>query len=617
MKALSRSSSLGRRRRVQDRLEASEGVYRALMDNAIDGICITGQDSTILEANPAAEAIYGRPRADIVGHSFVEFLAPEERDRVRTRFGRMLERGSDHDSVILLRPSGERLRADVSASRVKIGKELLTLAIIRDVSEGTRAEQALAESERKYRELIEHAPIGIYRSTREGRFLSVNAAFAKELGYTTIEEVLALDLRRDVYWDPEDRERLFARSEELGGVAAFEVLFKKKDGTPLWVQMDARAVRDAAGKTLYCEGFIRNIDDRRRAEEKLRRSEEQYRLLFESNPHPMWVFDAETLCFLAVNDNAVRHYGYTRDEFLRMTIRDIRPSEEAIQVERQFRGREPGDHYRGFSDHRKKDGTLTPVEVVSHSLDFEGRPAWLALAHDITEQREVERELRRSRERLGLLSRRLIEAQEEERQRIARELHDEIGQALTALKINLLAAPQSGDASELASRIADSMAIVERTMKQVRDMSLALRPSLLDDLGLVPALRWYAATQAQRAGFQVLFEAQPEAIQLPPEVAIACYRVVQEALNNVARHARARNVRVALALREGELRLHVQDDGAGFDVEVARASAGRSGSLGLLSMTERTRLLGGRLRLESVPGQGTQIHAFFPTGPPA
>ncbi|HEY6930540.1 MAG TPA: PAS domain S-box protein [Thermoanaerobaculia bacterium] len=593
---------------------ASEHVYRALMDTAIDAICIAGQDTTIIEVNPAAEAMFERTGERIVGRTFLELLAPEERDRVRERFGRMLERGSDHDTAVLLRGSGERFRAEVSASRVQIGEEMLTLAIIRDVSERARAEQAVADSERRYRELVENAPIGIYRSTRDGRFLSVNAAFARKLGYATIEEVLALDLPTDLYWDPKERERLFARSEELGGVATFEVLFKKKDGTPLWIEMHSRAVRNEAGETLFCEGFIRSIHDRKRAEENLRRSEEQYRLLFEANPHPMWVFDTDTLRFLAVNESAERDYGYSRDEFLAMTIRDIRAPEVRERLDADFSSSPASDSRRGLCTHRRSDGTLRDVEVLSHPLDFEGRPARLVLAHDVTDQIAAERELRRSRERLRLLSRRLIDAQEEERHRIARELHDEIGQALTALKINLLAVPQSPEGGELASRLADSMSIVEQSMKQVRDMSLALRPSLLDDLGLVPALRWYAAHQAERAGFELQFESEPAAIEVGPEVAIGCYRVVQEALNNVARHARAKRVRIALACRDGKLQVSIEDDGAGFEVEAARSSASRNQKMGLLSMTERTRLLGGRLRIDSGSGQGTRINAFFPTG---
>ncbi|MGH9317631.1 MAG: sensor histidine kinase [Thermoanaerobaculia bacterium] len=234
---------------------------------------------------------------------------------------------------------------------------------------------------------------------------------------------------------------------------------------------------------------------------------------------------------------------------------------------------------------------------------------------DISERKRAEEELKASRERLLALSRRLIEVQEAERRHIARELHDEIGQELTALKINLQAAHQLGGDAELASRLEDSMGVVERAIQQVRDMSLALRPSLLDDLGLVAALRWYVDHQAQRSGFEARLKAEPARIRVSPYVEIGCYRVVQEALNNVARHAQAHSVRVELALREGKLRLLIQDDGVGFDVKAARERARRGTSMGLLTMPERARLLGGYLKVESAPGRGTEIRAVFPASP--
>src|SRR5262249_40936844 len=160
----------------------------------------------------------------------------------------------------------------------------------------------------------------------------------------------------------------------------------------------------------------------------------------------------------------------------------------------------------------------------------------------------------------------LIDAQEAERRRLARELHDEIGQSLTAVKINLQATRPSEESGEMAARIADSLEIIERTMKQVRDISISLRPSLLDDLGLVAALRWYVDSQAQRAGFVAHFDADPARIELAPELAIACYRVVQEAVTNAARHAAARRVWVELAAGDSDVTVRVRDDGVGFDV---------------------------------------------------
>jgi signal transduction histidine kinase len=229
-----------------------------------------------------------------------------------------------------------------------------------------------------------------------------------------------------------------------------------------------------------------------------------------------------------------------------------------------------------------------------------------ALEHRETERRQTEATLQ-------LLSRRLLEAQENERRAIARELHDELGQALQALKINLQTAqrfPKDG-----AQRLTDSIDIVNRTLQQVRNLSLDLRPSLLDDLGLVPALEWYVERQAQRTGITGHFQADPPDLRSNPTVETACFRVAQEALTNIVRHAQARTVWVELRQQGTELQLVVRDDGTGFDVRAAQARASQGGSFGLLGMRERVELVGGRLELTSTPTQGAEIRAYFPLIP--
>jgi signal transduction histidine kinase len=220
-------------------------------------------------------------------------------------------------------------------------------------------------------------------------------------------------------------------------------------------------------------------------------------------------------------------------------------------------------------------------------------------------------ELMRSRERLQTLSRRLISAQEMERQRIARELHDDIGQCLSAVKMNLQSFRRVAGGSAMAVQIQESIDSVDQALRRVRDLSVALRPSLLDDLGLVPALRWYVDRQAQRAGFRCRFEAD-ESIEPPSEVQIACFRIAQEALTNVARHSGAHNVSLELRRRGDMLELTITDDGRGFDVKLAVERIGADASLGLLGMRERARLLGGRVTVESTRRGGTTVHARLP-----
>lgn len=219
-------------------------------------------------------------------------------------------------------------------------------------------------------------------------------------------------------------------------------------------------------------------------------------------------------------------------------------------------------------------------------------------------------ELQQKRVRLQSLSRRLVAAEEDERRRIARELHDEIGQALTALKVNLETMRHQPD--DWPTLLAESIMVADRTLHQVRDLSLDLRPSLLDDLGLIAALRWYIDRQSRRAGWRVNLRGDPLAQRPPPEIETVCFRVVQEALTNVMRHAAATHIWVELQARDGELRLSIRDDGVGFDVSAARERALAGASLGLLGMQERVELVGGTWAIRSQPGGGTSIEVRLP-----
>ena len=224
--------------------------------------------------------------------------------------------------------------------------------------------------------------------------------------------------------------------------------------------------------------------------------------------------------------------------------------------------------------------------------------------------------LHAGRERLRTLSRRLVEVQEIERRRLAHELHDEIGQTLTAVKINLQALQRREDIAALGPYLKDSIEVVERALQQVRNLSLDLRPSLLDDLGLIATLRWYVDRQAQWGGFAAQLVADPAQDRLPPELETTCFRVVQEALTNVMRHSQAKNVRVEVHQQDAELVLRVCDDGVGFDVQAALEDAMRGASLGLLGIQERIWQVGGQITIKSAPGCGTEIYAHLPLPAP-
>lgn len=228
---------------------------------------------------------------------------------------------------------------------------------------------------------------------------------------------------------------------------------------------------------------------------------------------------------------------------------------------------------------------------------------------EITERKRAEQQLAVANQRLQALSARLLQVQEEERRTLARELHDELGQSLTALKLTLQSLGLRPETAALQGQINTAVSIADTALTQARQMSLNLRPPQLDDLGLPAAIRWTLGRQADLAGLSAHFSAADVPDELPEALAIACYRISQEALTNVLRHARAGKVWVRLQRKGSELRLEVQDDGAGFDPLPALSGAG---SMGVLSMQERAMLAGGRLEIESHPGHGSLIRAIFP-----
>jgi two-component system sensor histidine kinase UhpB len=245
---------------------------------------------------------------------------------------------------------------------------------------------------------------------------------------------------------------------------------------------------------------------------------------------------------------------------------------------------------------------------------FDGRGALAeiqSVGRDVTELRRAMDQLATARERLQRLSRRLLEVQEAERKHLARELHDDIGQGLTALKLNLEALQRGRDGAALAARVQEALETTRHTIERVRQLSLNLRPLQLDDLGLAAALRSHLDRQAALGRFAPHFEMQEVPARLPAEVETACFRVAQEAINNIVRHAKAGNVWLRLSVTGERLALSVRDDGAGFDVEAAQRRAASGASLGVVSMEERVALAGGSFQIQSAPGQGTVVVASF------
>jgi signal transduction histidine kinase len=227
-------------------------------------------------------------------------------------------------------------------------------------------------------------------------------------------------------------------------------------------------------------------------------------------------------------------------------------------------------------------------------------------------RREAEEQLRETHAQLQALSRQLMHLHEQERRQLAHDLHDEVGQALTALKMNLQTMQRVADTSTVQNSLSDSFSILDTLLARVRDLSLDLRPSLLDHLGLIPAIRWYAIRQAERAGLQAHVDADSLPQDLPADMAVVCFRIVQEAVTNVLRHAKATQLDVVLRTTDFGFDLIIKDNGVGFRVSESMTEVEGRWAIGLVGMRERARALAGHIRIHSAPGRGTEVFAHIP-----
>ena len=472
-----------------------------------------------------------------------------------------------------------------------------------------RAHEQVQASEARLVAFADHSPAVMFLKDREGRYRLVNEQFLQRFG-----------LRRDQVIGRTDLE-LFPRDQALRFAANdAEVLSR---GMPLQFEESARYIEgervsvvakfplpDASGAVIGVGGIATDITERKRAEQALR---EQRTLLAEAQNLAglgCWEWDPAS-GRVSWSDELYRIYGVERERFtpsFEGYLERVHPDDREQARSTVARALTEG---RGFIfDERvvRPGGEVRYLRSRGEVLrDDQGRSLKvLGACLDITEQKNSEAALRAAADNLQALTRRLVEAEEAERRRIARELHDRVGQNLSALNINLDLALGAAGASPLRQRIEDSVSLVDATLQSIESVMAELRPPLLDEYGLGAALGWYAEEFSRRTGIAVaLRDGEDAAAGLRPEAAVALFRIAQEALNNVAKHAGARQVRIELAGEAEEIVMRVADDGAGFDP----AAAARGKRWGMKTMRERAEAAGGRLEVDSAPRDGTTVRA--------
>jgi len=476
-----------------------------------------------------------------------------------------------------------------------------------------------AADEHIYRHVVQGAGWGIAVGSPRGERLTwVNPAYAEMHGYTQ-EELIGAPIATVYAAETRPRVKEVVRRANRAGQNRFETLHRRKDGTVFPVFVDARAVRNADG-TLYGRiVHVQDISDFSRIRERLRVSNEFLTAIFENAPISLAVCDMDGR-YIRVNPAMCRMLGYSEAELLTMGYRDVTHPDDvaANDAGRARLVEQGGGEFHMEKRYVCKDGTcIWALMVVSAVLDAKGRPLYtIGQMMDIDAQKRmqtalIEREaaLLQSRLRIRELAARQERRIEEERKRIAREVHDELGQMATLLKLDIallkrqLGAP-GGEVEDLLAQMGD---MADKAVAVARTVASNLRPAVLD-LGLVPAIQWLANDFSRRDGMDCRVDVSARFPRIDDASSTVLFRVVQECLTNAARHAGAGHVGIELRRRGGWLRLAVRDDGRGFDREKIRLHSG----FGLMGMRERVLALGGTVRIESAPGEGTAVLIRIP-----
>jgi PAS domain S-box-containing protein len=617
------------RKQTEEKLRESESRHRSLFDGIPIGLYRTTLGGQFVDANPAFVKMLEYPDREslLAVNAADNYVNPSDREEWQAALAR--------DGIVpgysmqLRRYDGTPIWIENSARIIydDSGQVAYYEGAVQDITERRRAEVTLQASEERYRILFEHAPIGIALSIpssqvmklndvfetiftfnrttdfRGSQVLMANDAFEQLYGYSR-EELDQMD-PYDPYPNPEDRDQLINRLKQDGFVKNYEVARQRPDGTPYYVSTTVVPFPMAGEGALLVMEI--DITVRKQAEQALRKSEERYRTLFENAPIGIGLSIIGGQVVM-INDALQQMYGYSREELDQ--IDPYMSYQNPADRDRLLEHLKTDEFVRDFEVAiQRKDGTSYYASMTIIPFPMVGQDYVLTMMTDITHRKQAEDALKQSRDRLRLLSNRLAEVEETERRRLARELHDQVGTNLAALGINLNVAKAQlpAEGTDLVrARLEDALALVKSTTASIRSVMDDLRPSILDDYGLVVALRWYGEQFAARTTMDMTVHGDELRPRLAPSVENSLFRIVQEALTNAAKHAQAKQVTLRVQEHDETVRLTVADDGVGFD-STRPTEPGQRRGWGLFTMTERAEAIGGHCHIESSPGKGTQV----------
>src|SRR3989475_4498457 len=626
---------------AREALRQSEDLFLKPDDAIRDVIYTLSPDGRFSSLNPAFELYTGWSCSEWIGQSFALLVHPEDLPLALERFQQVMAGENPPLFTLRIRERSGNYRVGefIQTPKLRDGRVVGILGVGRDVTERIKAEEALRKAHDELELRVQERTIALSEANEELRARTAALQASEGAVRDTNETLRALfhasplaivAMYPDGIVDMWNKaaERIFGWSEQevLGrsnpivpeakwhefhamregvlhghSVAIMETQRQKKDGSVIEVSIAAAPIYAANEKVRSIIVVCDDITERKKAEEALRESEERFRSVTQSTHDAIIVADQQGH-IQSWNRGAQLMFGYTETEVLNQPLTLLMPphyhephSRAMARVMQTGESRLVGQTIELTG--MRKDGTEIPLELSLAMWKAKTGTFCSGIVRDLTERKREEQ----TRARLAAL---VFEAAE--RRRIAGELHDQIGQMLTALKLTLEAVGRqqdvmSGGKLELAQRS------VEELIRRRHDGALALRPPMLDDLGLVPALLWFFQKYTAQTNVQVTFQHTGLERRFEQEVETAAYRVVQEALTNVARHAKVTGAMVRVWAVDGTVWVQIEDKGIGFDLSFKPST-----TLGLTGMLERARGLGGDLTMESAPGRGTRVTAELP-----
>lgn len=590
--------------------------YQAtLLESVSDAITSLDINRCIVSWNKACEDLYGFTAEEVIGKRIPQLITFEYPNTDNeTVFKQVFAEGKWNGEFNFMHPkTGKKVNLLSSINLLKNNAGIVNGFIItsNNITNRKKTEEEIRTSKERFELIAEATNDAIW-----------DHDFVKNetWGNKKLYDIYGLEAGQKINFEmflehihPDERTNILARMkhamDSLQSSLSEVFLFKTPEGNKTFFDR-AYIKYDDAGNPIKILGAMQDITEREKAAEILQQSEKKYKLLFYNNPLPMLMTTIPGLDIIDINEAAIKQYGYTRAEFLQMNSRSLRPQEDVENFIQEVEKMQPGITNTRNWRHKRKDGSILQVESYSHQIMYEGKMVWLGLLNDVTEKYKAKELLQKSYEDIRQLASNLQTIREDERTSIAREIHDELGQQLTGLKLDLhwLMRKINSTDDEITNKMKESIELINATIGSVRKISTDLRPSILDDLGLVPALEWNGEEFEKRSGTKVIFANMVGDLMVSPQVATGIFRIYQELLTNIARHANASMVKTTLSKDAERLYFKIEDNGVGVDTETIKNKK----TLGLLGIKERSLLFGGTYAFISKPGEGSVTTISIP-----